>query len=134
MRILLFLISLLLLVPISFYGQNKTKQDSIPNKSHIIQDYRIEKLVKKYTICYQLDGYRIQIYSGSKNQPAKKARLKFNQKYKGVNAYEDYYQPYFKVRVGDFKTKLEALKFQKEIIKDFPDCYIVKDKIEFKKQ
>lgn len=132
MRLFLFS-TLLLLANSNFFAQTNNDTDSTQHKSHLIQDYRIEKLEKTYTENYKLEGFRIQIYSGSKRQPAKQARLKFSQKFKEVNAYEDYFQPYFKVRVGDFKTKLEALKFQKEIIGFFPDCYIVNDQIEFEK-
>ena len=113
------------------YGQTTIENDSIVYKTTTIKDYRIEKLDKIYTESYELNGYRIQIFSGNKNQPAKQARMTFAQKYKPINAYKTYQQPFFKVRVGDFRTKLEALKFQKTIIEYYPNCFIVKDKIDF---
>lgn len=118
----------------SLYAQTEEKKDSTKHLSYLIQDYRIEKLNTVYENTYELTGYRIQIYSGSKRQPARQARLKFTQKFKNISAHEKYDQPNYKVRVGDFKTKLEALKFQKEIMSFFPDCYIVNDKIEFEKK
>jgi hypothetical protein len=126
----LFLFTIIL--PLSIFSQLDEKIDSTDYKSHLVQDYRIEKLNTTYEENYELIGFRIQIYSGSKKQPAKQARLKFSQQHKDVKAYENYEQPYFKVRVGDFKTKLEALNFQKELSSSFPDCYIVNDVIEFK--
>ena len=117
------------LIPCSFYAQTETKEGASAEKAHLVQDYRIEKLNKSYEETYQLTGYRIQIYSGSKRQPAKQLREKFVANFKEINAHESYEQPFFKVRVGDFKTKLEAFKFQKEILKQFPDCYIVNDAI-----
>ena len=47
-----------------------------------------------------------------------------------TKAHLNYKQPYYKVRVGDFKTKLEALKYKNFIIKEFPNCFIVKDQID----
>ena len=47
-----------------------------------------------------------------------------------MKAHEVYQQPFFKIRVGDFRTKLEAYKFQKEIMAQFPNSFIVKDEIE----
>jgi hypothetical protein len=111
-------------------AQEETANDSTAYKTHTIQDYRIEKLSKNYSSVFQLSGYRIQIYSGNKKQPARQARLKFSQLHKNIKAHESYQQPNFKVRVGDFKTKLEALKFQKELLKYFPNCFIVKDDID----
>ena len=132
MRLFLFS-ALLLLANSNFFAQTNNATDSTQHKAHLIQDYRIETLEKAYTDNYKLEGFRVQIYSGSKRQPAKQARLRFSQKFKDVKAYENYYQPNYKVRVGDFKTRLEALKFQKEIVQLFPDCYIVNDQIEFEK-
>jgi len=130
MKIFILTISIFALIN-SIFSQSDMEKDSVKYSTHTVQDYRIEKIEKTYEISYQLEGYRIQIYSGTKSKPAKQARLQFSQKHKTVKAHETYQQPFFKVRVGDFKTKLEALKFQKEIIVQFPDCYIVKDEIEF---
>ncbi|MCO6499162.1 MAG: SPOR domain-containing protein [Vicingus serpentipes] len=112
------------------FSQSGLVKDTVNYKLKIIQDNRIEQLNRTYTSLYQMEGYRIQIYSGNKKQPARQARLEFTQLYRDVKAHESYQQPYFKVRVGDFRTKLEALKFQKEVQVHFPNCYIVKDGIE----
>ena len=102
-----------------------------PSKTTVIKDSRIDKLNTNYTETFKLEGFRVQIYSGNKKQPAREARLKFSRVYRKTKAYEVYEQPYFKVRVGDFKTKMEALKFKNDLIKHFPNCFIVKDDIKF---
>lgn len=102
------------------------------SKTPVVKDYRIDKLNTAYSETYNLEGFRVQIYSGNKKQPARDARLKFTRVYRKTKAYEVYEQPYFKVRVGDFKTKMEALKFKNDLNKHFPNCFIVKDNIEFK--
>lgn len=75
-------------------------------------------------------GYRVQIHFGSDRNEAKEIKTKFLQQYPDVPAYEPYEPPNFKVRVGDFKTKLDAHKFLKEINDDFPNAFIVEDKVE----
>lgn len=77
-----------------------------------------------------MNGYRIQIYSDNKKQAARDEKAKFLSSFSGVKAHEIYQQPYFKIRVGDFKTKLEAYKFQREIYLQFPNSFIVKDEID----
>ncbi|MCB0401474.1 MAG: SPOR domain-containing protein [Flavobacteriales bacterium] len=114
----------------------KAQDTAVPDstKSHrvdIIKDSRIDKLNETYSSGFKLEGYRIQIYSGNKRQPAKDARLAFSRIYRKTEAYEVYEQPYYKVRVGDFKTKIEALKFKNDLTKHFPNCFIVRDEIEY---
>ncbi|MCH7535510.1 MAG: SPOR domain-containing protein [Bacteroidetes bacterium] len=53
--------------------------------------------------------------------------------YSSIKAHMIWEQPYFKVRIGDFKTRLEAQKAMDLISKDFSSCYIVRDEILIKK-
>lgn len=114
---------------INTFGQDSTTINE--SKISIVKDTRIDKLNTNYTETFKLEGYRVQIYSGNKKQPARDARLRFTRIYRKTKAYEMYEQPYFKVRVGDFKTKMEALKFKNDLTKHFPNCFIVKDEIKF---
>ena len=129
--------SLVLFIFIYFFTINLTAQTdslTLPKTSNttVLKDVSIDRVIDTYHSSFQLTGYRVQIGSETNSHPAKRIRAAFIQKYNDVSAYEDYHQPYFKVRVGDFKTKLEAIKFQKEILSDFPNSFIVKDEIEFK--
>ena len=76
------------------------------------------------------DGYRVQIHFGQEKAKALEVKSKFTSENNEAPAYFDYQQPYFKVRVGDFRTKLEAYKFLQEIQNDFPGSFIVHDLIE----
>ena len=127
-----FLSSVLVIFIFGVSQAQENNNDSTQTITHVIKDSRIGKLEAAYKSTYKLEGYRIQIFSGNKRQPAKDARLKFTRVYRKTKAHEVYEQPYFKVRVGDFKTKLEALKFKNELTKHFPNCFIVNDEIEFK--
>ena len=109
------------------YSQENRNVDS---STTIIKDSRINKLNETYISSYKLKGYRVQIYSGNKRQPANEARSSFSRIYKKKKAHMNYEQPYYKVRVGDFRTKIEALKFKNDLIKHFPNCFIVRDEID----
>jgi len=102
------------------------------NKTVIVKDSRIDLLDKNYKLPFALIGFRVQIHSGNKRQPANQARASFSRVHPKTKAHLDYEQPYYKVRVGDFKTKLEALKYKNFIIKEFPNSFIVKDEIDIK--
>jgi hypothetical protein len=81
-------------------------------------------------------GYRIQIFFASgnnaKNQALEK-KSEFSTKYPDMDSHLIYQSPFFKVRVGDYRTKSEAYKFLKEISEDFPGAFIVEDLIDFPK-
>lgn len=127
---------ILLIVALCFSCQLLFSQENIDSNivtskiDNTIKDPRIDKLNESYTESYQLKGFRVQIYSGNKRQPANQARSKFLRVHPKTKAHLDYEQPYYKVRVGDFKTKLEALKYKNFIAKEFPNCFIVKDEID----
>jgi len=109
------------------FAQEIGNKDSLTT---VIKDSRVDKLNETYKNSYKLKGFRVQIYSGNKKQPANQARSTFLRLYRKKIAHMDYEQPYYKVRVGDFRTKLEALNFKNELTKHFPNCFIVNDEID----
>ena len=127
MKKLLLLITFCFSFSFLAYSQGIEKKDST---TIVLKDSRIDKLNTTYKNSYKLKGYRIQIYSGNKKQPANQSRSTFSRLYRTKKAHMDYEQPYYKVRVGDFRTKIEALKFKNDLIKHFPNCYIVNDEID----
>lgn len=75
-----------------------------------------------------LDGYRIQLAFGKKDEVTK-IRTTFLQSYPEYRAYVSWLQPNFRLRVGDFRTRLQAERFKQEILEAYPNSYIVKDAI-----
>ena len=76
-----------------------------------------------------MPGYRIQIYFGGERLRANNLRSDFLQEYPEFGAYVIYQQPNFKLRVGDFKTRLEAAKFLTEMQARFSMAFIVSDDV-----
>lgn len=78
------------------------------------------------------DGYRIQIANSSNREEvyAKKADVYTN--FTAFKAYIVYDQPYYKLRIGDFKSKMEARKFLDQIILVYPTAFLVRDEIKIK--
>jgi hypothetical protein len=48
-----------------------------------------------------------------------------------VTAYRSYANPYFKVTVGDFRTRSEAMALLQRIRGEFPSAFVIKENIEF---
>jgi len=79
-------------------------------------------------------GYRIQVafFSGNKGrEKAYKTKSDIVTKLPDYDAYIVFLQPYFKVRIGDFFTKSQALSALQEIKEFYPSAFIVEDFIRF---
>ncbi len=115
---------------------NIVDADSTKGLITIQQDPRILGLVQKHVKSSELangiEGWRIQIYNSSgrvARDEANDERTRFLNKYPDLKAYLIYQPPYFKIRVGDYRSKQEAYKMYKQIVKQFPVSYLVPDKI-----
>ena len=85
----------------------------------------------------EMDGYRVQIYSSNQQQTAKSEALDLEQKLRDAvsqTIYVQYLPPFWKVRIGDFRTYDEARDYKKQFVALYPhlmgDTYIVRDKIQ----
>ena len=81
-----------------------------------------------------LNGYRVRIFFDNKQSArvASEETLKrFESMYHDVAAYRTYANPYFKVTVGDFRTKSEAMALLERIRYEFPSAFVVKENIAF---
>ena len=77
----------------------------------------------------EYSGYRVKIHFGGDKDKARAVKAAFLKKYGDVRAYERWSAPNFTILVGDFQTKMEAYEFFKLIKYDFPNAFIVKDRI-----
>ena len=58
-----------------------------------------------------VSGYRVQIFSASSHQAAEQALARARELFTGEDVYVEFEPPFFKVRVGDFRTRKEAESF-----------------------
>lgn len=110
-------------------------QEEAPVKWNI--DPKVESLITKRNEQRKangtISGYRVQIYLGSSRSEAQDTRQKFAALHPELESYVIYQQPYFKVRVGDFRSRLEAYRIYQAIQKEFGSVFIVNDDIRFPK-
>lgn len=112
------------------FAQSNVRYDIEPGIVRIQEDY-----VNNWRKVGEINGYRIQIaaYSGvnSKSQ-AENAKNSFNNLFPYTRAYLIYNEPYFKVRVGNYYSRLQAYKDLEAIKLTYPSAYIVPDKINYR--
>lgn len=74
-------------------------------------------------------GYRVQIYYGSDRKEVFSEQAKFKATYPKLNTYITYKEPNYYLRVGDYRTRLEAQKFLNELRPSYPTLFIFREKI-----
>ncbi len=140
------ILSVLILVSTTVHAQRLIKAENIVNSEsdpgsgrvNIDQDLAIDSLLTRHINANRnrdgFEGFRIQIYSGSTRAAREEhneaisefisefPEIKYNRKFDLPN--------FFKVRVGNYRTKRDALEDFYNIKKKFPNAYIVPDLIE----
>lgn len=118
---------ILMLMPDSFHGASV----KIRQSDGISGSYRAHV---QANASRTMPGYRVRIFFDNKQsaRTESEATLKrFTARYHGIGAYRTYANPYFKVTVGDFRTKSEAMELLSRIKYEFPGSFVVKENIEY---
>jgi hypothetical protein len=74
-------------------------------------------------------GYRVQVFYGSDRKEAFNEQARFRALYPKYRTYITYKEPNYYLRVGDFRTRLEAQRLQNELKANFPTLFIFREKI-----
>jgi len=106
----------------------------------IHKDPRVELLLKKQgevnaaikkANARTAKGYRLLVINTNKRDDAIAAKTKVYTNFPELKAYLVYQSPYFKLKVGNFKTREEAEQYQKSLGYYFPKgVFIMSDTIE----
>ena len=121
-------------------GYNQYTKDTIQfqqDSISIIKTRKLEKLVKYYNNYTsdkkKMDGYRIEIYSGSganSKQKAREKQLEFRSKFPDIPANLVWSYPNFEINVGNFRSKVEAEGALIKVQKKYPFAFVKKDLID----
>ena len=103
---------------------------------NVSQDSRIESLISKQRTLYDLDssfsGYRIHIFMEIGNDALKHAqemKTQFEKAFPDIPIYLTYVEPYFRLRAGNFRNRVEAEKCLHRIKPKFKEAFVTADMI-----
>lgn len=92
----------------------------------------INKTTSSMTSTGMYKGYRLQVLNTRSRDEAFKLKADFLQWFPSQQTYVLYQSPYFKVRVGNFRQRSEAIAFKNQLARYYPqNAYIVEDLIEY---
>jgi hypothetical protein len=99
----------------------------------IEQSERMESLVATHIAMNRrtagVEGFRVQLFSGvgsKARQEALDVKAKVLSEFPDEHIFIEYSAPFWRVRVGSFRHKHEALPLLEKLRKLFPACYVVK--------
>jgi len=81
-----------------------------------------------------IEGFRIQVFMDSGNDAVNHAHEligKLSEEYPQWKAYLSYGQPYYRVRIGDFRNRLEAEAALQQLNHNYKQAFITRDQIAF---
>lgn len=76
-----------------------------------------------------VDGFTIQVYSGSKKEEAMKTRQELASSLPDLQSEVLYSQPNFRVKVGKYYSRIEAQKDYIDVKKLFPTAIVIPEKV-----
>jgi hypothetical protein len=128
-----FGLTIVFILVLGFAGMSQMEEQSTFDMH---SDSRIDSLLLLHIAHNEafpvMDGFRIHIYMGAGTDAlnqAEELKIEFEEKHEDVPAYITFAEPYYRVRVGDFRTRLEASQFLQQINRKYPNAWVIKEKI-----
>ena len=125
------------LVGINVFDEISQKAAASEAQVNLEQSQVVEQSLNAHILANKdrtLTGYRVRIFFDNRQTSrveSEETLKRFQNLFKGISAYRTYTNPYFKVTVGDFRTKSEAMELLYKIRSEFPSAFVVKESIEY---
>lgn len=133
-RIVTFVFFVLVLF-VAGYAQDTTAVRYNKNVT-IQQDSQIATLLYKYKEYNRkrefTDGYRIQIMYTDVRDDVYKSKAAMYMAFPDLVSYVEYEQPFYKLRLGDFTTRMDATYYLQQVVTLYPGAFIVRDRVKIK--
>ncbi len=138
-------LSKMLLLAILLSTLTHLTQAQTRGRVEVVKDPRVDTLIAKRSTLNKMGGgavghfgtssygYRVQFFSGASRKAAFEAQNKVQQGHPGIRTYIIYRDPNYKVKAGNFRSRMEAVKLMEELKGTFPIMFIISEKIDLPK-
>ena len=118
----------------NFDSDYKILEDSSRNVLNFVNSFRVDDLLNKQKRSAEkkIRVYRIQLFSGQRSG-SNQTKIMFKRLYPEIIVENSYEQPYFKTKVGAFRTRISAEKKLIEFKKYFKSAFIFEEDISIDK-
>ncbi|MGI4806347.1 MAG: hypothetical protein ACRYFL_16385 [Janthinobacterium lividum] len=131
----------MLLLSMFFLNANSFAQNR--GEVTVIKDSRIDSIIAHRLIAVKSPlgkignssgyGYRVQFFISPNRNEIYAKQAAFNEMYPDLRTYIVYQEPNYKLKAGDFRTRLEAQKLMRDIRPQFKTLFLVSEKINLPK-
>lgn len=136
----IFYLLLVVLLPASLHAQERREQ-AAPDTAGVVlhADPRVAVLFQKKHesgihgirgAIRSQRGYRVQIYNGNDRAVANQRKIDFVRRYPNMRSYMSFISPSFRLKVGDFASRGEAVKFLQQVSGIYSASMVVPDIVE----
>jgi hypothetical protein len=116
---------------------NKDKHGSssvdLPLNSNAKVDVILDSLAQRNKNIRYVQGYRIQVYVGNDRKEYDEARSFIIQNYPELSLYPSFNPPTYRLKAGDFTTKMDVERYFSNIKNHYSASMIVSDRIDIRK-
>lgn len=118
------------------FENRSTLSDQFASVEHDMPEAYLKSVVEEESAGDEYAGYRVQLLSTRSVVEADSTKDNFrawaDQHIQGYSpeAYVTFRQPYYKVRVGDFRDQQKANSFSRMLKDEYPEAWVVHDRIE----
>lgn len=113
------------------------EQEAGNGKVELVQPQEMEQAYEKYLKANgekKRNGYRVRLFFDNKQSArveSEELEKEFQLQFPQIPTYRSYTNPFFKVVVGDYRTKSDAIKALNTILPFYPKAIVVKESIYF---
>ena len=106
-----------------------------PGRVEVIKDPQIDSLIARRAALVKagsnsgIKGFRVQVFSSTDRKAVYAEQTKFKAMYPGIRSYISYSIPYYKLRVGDYRTRLEAEQLINKLRRRYEGLFIFAEPI-----
>ncbi|HFD31255.1 MAG TPA: SPOR domain-containing protein [Gammaproteobacteria bacterium] len=104
---------------------------AIAQNIHVEEEYKISRLMQRFAELNRMNnttsGWRIQLVATSDRRKMEALRKEFLRNYPDIPIEWEHVKPYYRLRAGAFKTKLEAIRMLHRLKRNYPSAFPAKD-------
>jgi hypothetical protein len=106
---------------------------SLPQQVNSQVDIALDSIaVRNKTVRYS-SGYRIQVYVGNDRREVDEAKVFIYQNFPELNTYLTFSQPTYKLKAGDFTSRLDAERYFSFVKQRYSMAMLIPERIDIKK-
>lgn len=105
----------------------------IPQQVNSQVDIALDSIAVRNKNVRYSSGYRIQVYVGNDRREVDEAKVFIYQNFPELNTYLTFSQPTYKLKAGDFTSKLDAERYYSFIKQRYSMAMMVSERIDIKK-